>query len=56
VHIDIAEVRTEEGKLFLFIAIDRTSKIAFAKLSWNRILSSPAPRQDYSNRMVLGTN
>src|SRR3974377_665202 len=32
VHIDIAEVRTEEGKLFLFIAIDRTSKIAFAKL------------------------
>ena len=32
VHIDIAEVRTEEGKLFLFIAIDRTSKITFAKL------------------------
>ena len=32
VHIDIAEVRTEEGKLFLFIAIDRTSKLAFARL------------------------
>ena len=31
-HIDIAEVRTEEGKLYLFVAIDRTSKIAFAKL------------------------
>ncbi len=31
-HIDIAEVRTEEGKLYLFAAIDRTSKIAFAKL------------------------
>ena len=31
-HIDIAEVRTEEGKLYLFIAIDRTSKIAFARL------------------------
>lgn len=31
-HIDIAEVRTEEGKLNLFVAIDRTSKIAFAKL------------------------
>ena len=30
-HIDIAEVRTEEGKLKL-VAIDRTSKIAFAKL------------------------
>lgn len=31
-HIDIAEVRTEEGKLHLFVAIDRTSKFAFAKL------------------------
>ncbi len=27
-HIDIAEVRTEEGKLYLFVAIDRTSKFA----------------------------
>lgn len=25
-HIDIAEVRTEEGKLHLFVAVDRTSK------------------------------
>jgi transposase InsO family protein len=31
-HIDIAEVRTGEGKLFLFVAIDRTSKLAFARL------------------------
>jgi transposase InsO family protein len=31
-HIDIAEVRTEEGKLYLFVAVDRTSKLAFAKL------------------------
>ena len=31
-HIDIAEVRTEEGKLHLFVAVDRTSKLAFAKL------------------------
>jgi transposase InsO family protein len=31
-HIDIAEVRTEEGKLYLFVAIDRTSKVAFVKL------------------------
>ena len=23
-HIDIAEVRTEEGKLYLYVAIDRT--------------------------------
>ena len=28
----IAEVSTEEGKLRLFVAIDRTSKFAFAKL------------------------
>jgi transposase InsO family protein len=31
-HIDIAEVRTEEGKLYLFVAVDRTSKYAFARL------------------------
>jgi transposase-like protein len=31
-HIDIAEVQTAEGKLYLFVAIDRTSKFAFAKL------------------------
>lgn len=31
-HIDIAEVRTKEGKLNLFVAIDRTSKFAYAEL------------------------
>jgi len=31
-HIDIAEVRTEEGKLYLFVAVDRTTKYAFARL------------------------
>jgi transposase InsO family protein len=31
-HIDIAEVRTEQGKLHLFVAIDRTSKYAFVEL------------------------
>jgi transposase InsO family protein len=31
-HIDIAELRTGEGKLYLFVAIDRTSKLAFARL------------------------
>src|ERR687895_1075659 len=31
-HIDIAEVRTEEGKLHLFVAVDRTSKFAFVEL------------------------
>ena len=32
VHIDLAEVSTEEGKLYLFVAIDRVSKFAFAEL------------------------
>ena len=31
-HIDIAEVQTAEGKLYLFVAIDRTSKFVFAQL------------------------
>ena len=32
VHIDIAEVRTKEGKLYLFVAIHRTSKFAIVRL------------------------
>ena len=31
-HIDLTEVRTAQGKLYLFVAIDRTSKFAFARL------------------------
>lgn len=31
-HIDIAELRTSEGKLYLFVAIDRTSKFAVAQV------------------------
>lgn len=31
-HIDITEVRSDEGKLHLFVAIDRTSKFVVAKL------------------------
>ena len=31
-HLDIAEVQTAEGKLYLFVAIDRTSKFAFVQL------------------------
>jgi transposase InsO family protein len=31
-HMDIAEVRTGEGKLYLFVAMDRTSKVAVARL------------------------
>lgn len=41
-HIDIAEVRTAEGKLYMFVAIDRTSKFAFAQLveKANRVTAS----------------
>jgi transposase InsO family protein len=31
-HLDIAEVRTEEGKLYLFVAIDRVSKFVYIEL------------------------
>ena len=31
-HIDIAEVQTAAGKLYLFVAIDRTSKFAYVEL------------------------
>lgn len=31
-HVDIAEVRTAECRLYLFVAIDRTSKFAFTEL------------------------
>ena len=31
-HVDFAEVQTEEGKPYLFGAIDHTSKVAFAEL------------------------
>lgn len=41
-HIDIAEVRTGEGKLHMLVAIDRTSKFAFVKLEnkANRVTAS----------------
>ncbi len=31
-HIDIADVRTEQGKLYPLVAIDRTSKCAFVEV------------------------
>ncbi len=31
-HIDIAQLRTEDGKLYMFVAIDRVTKFAFARL------------------------
>jgi hypothetical protein len=32
-HIDITEIRAAEGKLFLFVAIDRTSKLVYGELT-----------------------
>ena len=32
-HVDLCHVRTEQGKLKLFVAVDRTSKFVFAELS-----------------------
>ena len=31
-HVDVCEVRVEQGKAHLFVAVDRTSKLAFARL------------------------
>jgi hypothetical protein len=31
-HIHIAEVQTEDGKLYMFVAVDRASKFAYAEL------------------------
>lgn len=31
-HIDFAEVHTQQSKSYLFVAVDRTSKVAFAQL------------------------
>lgn len=41
-HIDIAEVQTAEGRLYLYVAIDRTSKFAFVQLveKANRVTAS----------------
>jgi transposase InsO family protein len=41
-HIDIAELQTAEGKLYLIVAIDRTSKFAFVQLvdKANRVTAS----------------
>ena len=37
-HIDIAEVQTAQGKLYLFVAMDRTSTFAFAELAEKQIV------------------
>jgi transposase InsO family protein len=62
-HIDIAEVRTGQGRLYLFVAIDRTSKFAFVELyekATRRIagdfLRAPAAAVPYRIHTVLTDN
>jgi len=48
-HIDMAEVRTEQGKLYMFVAIDRTSKFAFVELHEN---CKTATSRDFLLRLI----
>ena len=48
-HIDIAEVRTAQGKLYLLVAIDRTSKFAFVELHEKVARSTAA---DFLRRLI----
>jgi transposase-like protein len=48
-HIDIAEVRTQEGRLYLSVAIDRTSKFAFTELHEK---ATTAASRDFLLRLI----
>ena len=37
-HIDLADVRPAEGKLYLFVAIDRTSMFAFVEFAFGKLV------------------
>jgi len=46
-HIDIAEVQTEDGKLYMFVAVDRAAKFAYAELhprATRTIAPAPLPK------------
>jgi transposase InsO family protein len=65
-HMDIAEVRTEQGKLHLFVAIDRTSKFTFVELhekatrrvasNFLRVLAAAFPYRIHTVLTDNGTN
>jgi hypothetical protein len=62
-HIDLAEVRTAEGKLNLFVAIDRTLKFAFVRLEKRagkmevaQFLRDPIQARPYRIHTVLTDN
>ena len=48
-HVDLAEVWTAEGKLYLFVAIDRVSKFAFAELHER---ATPRMAADFLRRLI----
>src|SRR6266404_499026 len=48
-HLDIAEVRTEQGRLYLLVAIDRTTKFAFVELHEKATTRTAA---DFLRRLV----
>jgi len=48
-HIDLAEVRTEQDKLYMFVAVDRTSKFAFVELHEN---ARTATSRDFLLRLI----
>lgn len=52
-HLDIAEVPTEAGKLYLFVAIDRTSKFAYRAIprSWYCLVSSNSDQYKQVNNL-----
>lgn len=52
-HIDIAEVRTEQGRLYMFVAIDRTSKFAFVELHET---AKTATARDFLHRLIAAVS
>lgn len=48
-HIDIAEIRTAQGKLYMFVAIDRTSKFAFVELHEK---ARPRTASEFLDRLI----
>src|SRR5205823_2502551 len=49
VHVDLAAVWTDEGKLYLFVAIDRVSKFAFSELHER---ATPRIAADFLRRLI----
>jgi Integrase core domain len=48
-HIDMVEVRTEQGRLYMFVAIDRTSKFGFVEPHDNSKTATP---RDFLLRLI----